>query len=167
MLINIKLQFNSHLFMLRFTILVIQNLNILLPSVPYLFWFCQQFSCLILYCLTCTVCRFLSLQLSNLCINLVELFDLILITRCTHFPTIFLLLDLFLFSVRHLGGDIFFSHPLYSCSSTSFSLASSPLWLSLSMVFWQLFLSGIPHFLQHFSLLPLLNSPISPLLFPG
>src|SRR6476619_5387171 len=32
--------------------------------------------------------------------------------------------------------------------------------------FWQLFLSSIPHFLQHFSLLPLLNSPISPLLLP-
>src|SRR6478609_9121401 len=40
---------------------------------------------------------------------------------------------------------MFFCLPLYSCSS--FSLASSPLWLSLSMVFWQLFLSSIPHFL--------------------
>ena len=33
-------------------------------NLPYLFWFCQQFSCLILYCLTCTVSRFLSRQLS-------------------------------------------------------------------------------------------------------
>src|SRR6476469_4014499 len=98
--------------------------------------------------------------------NLVELFDLILLTRCTHFPTIFLLPDLFLFSVRYLGADMLFCLPLYSCSSTSFSLASSPLWLSLSIVFWQLFLSSIPHFLRHFSLLPLFNSPISPLLFP-
>src|SRR6478609_5909437 len=57
-LIYIKLQFNSHPFILRFSILVIQSLNILLPSVPYPFWFCQQFSCLILYCLTCTVSRF-------------------------------------------------------------------------------------------------------------
>src|SRR6476469_3383780 len=79
---------------------------------------------------------------------------------------IFLLLDLFLFSVRYLGADMLFCFPLCSCSSTSFSLASSPSWLSLSMVFWQLFLSSIPQFLQHFSLLPLLNSPISPLLFP-
>src|SRR6476661_1386578 len=99
-------------------------------------------------------------------LNLVELFDLILLTHCTHFPTIFLLLDLFLFSVRYLRADMFFCPPLYSCSSTSFSLASSPLWLSLYMVFWQLFLSSIPHFLQHFLLLPLLNSLISPLLFP-
>src|SRR6478609_6891943 len=38
-----RLQFNSHLFILRFLILVIQSLNILLLSVPYLFWFCQQF----------------------------------------------------------------------------------------------------------------------------
>src|SRR6478609_5603122 len=99
-------------------------------------------------------------------LNLVELFDPILLTRCTHFPAIFLLLDLFLFSSHYLGADMFFCLSLYSCSSTSFSLASSPLWLSLSMVFWQLFLLSIPHFLQHFSLLPLLNSPISPLLFP-
>src|SRR6476469_4862192 len=99
-------------------------------------------------------------------LNLVELFDLILLTCCTHFLTIFLLPDLFLFSVRYLGANMFFCLPLYSCSSTSFSLASSPLWLSLSMVFWQLFLSSIPHSLQHFSLLPLLNSPIFPLLFP-
>src|SRR6476469_8037822 len=56
---------------------------------------------------------------------------------------------------------MFFCLPLYSCSSTSFSLASSPLWLSLSLVFWQLFLSGIPHFLQHFSLLPLKFSRLS------
>src|SRR6478609_11755231 len=99
-------------------------------------------------------------------LNLVELFDLMLLTLCTHFPTIFLLLDLFLFSVRYLGADMFFCLPLYSCSSTSFSLASSALCLSLSMVFWQLLLSSIPHFLQHFSLLPPLNSLISPLLFP-
>src|SRR6476469_9718960 len=99
-------------------------------------------------------------------LNLVELFDLILLIRCTHFATIFLLLDLFLFSVHYLGADMFFCLPLYSRSSTSFSLASSPLRLSLSMVFWQIFLSSIPHVLQHFSLLPLLNSPISPLLFP-
>src|SRR6476469_9116819 len=99
-------------------------------------------------------------------LNLVELFDLILLTCCTHFPTIFLLLDLFFFSVHYLGADMFFCLPLCSCSSTSFSLVSSPLWLSLSMVFWQLFLSSIPHFLQHFSLLPLLNFPISHLLFP-
>src|SRR6476469_2608368 len=51
------------------SILVIQILNILLPSVPYIFWFCQQFSCLILYCLICTVSRFLSRQLSNLCMH--------------------------------------------------------------------------------------------------
>src|SRR6476469_4420203 len=97
---------------------------------------------------------------------MVELFDLILLTRCTHFPTIFLLLDLFLFSVHYLGADMFFCLPLYSCSSTSFSFASSPLWLSLSKVFWQLFLSSTPHFLQQFSILPLFNSPIPPLLFP-
>src|SRR6476469_1776233 len=60
---------NSHLFILRFSILVIQSLDILLPSVPYLFWFCQQFSCLILYCFTCIISRFLSRQLSNLCIH--------------------------------------------------------------------------------------------------
>src|SRR6476469_4218528 len=112
MLIYIKLQFNSHLFILRFSILVIQSLNILLPSVPYLFWFCQQFSCLILYCLTCTVSRFFSLTVQPLHkLNLVELFDLILLTRCTHFRTIFLLLDLFLFSVRYLGADVFFCLP--------------------------------------------------------
>src|SRR6478609_2507383 len=168
MLIYIKLQFNSHLFILRFSILVIQSLNILLLSVPYLFWFCQQFSCLILYCLTWTVSSFsFSSTVQPLhTLNLVKLFDLILLTRCTHFPTIFLLLDLFLFSVRYLGANMFFCLPLYSCSSTSFSLSSSPEWLSLSMVFWQLFLSSIPHFLQHFSLVPLLNTPISPLLFP-
>src|SRR6476469_3510487 len=51
------------------SILVIQSLNILLPFVLYLFWFCQQFTCLILYCLTCTVSRFPSRQLSNLCIH--------------------------------------------------------------------------------------------------
>ena len=50
-------------------ILVIQSLNILLPSVPYLFWFCQQFSCFILYCITWTVSRVLSHQLSNLCLH--------------------------------------------------------------------------------------------------
>src|SRR6478609_6849242 len=137
-LIYIKLQINSHLFILRFSILVIQSLNILLSSVPYLFWFRQQFSCLILYCLTCTVSSFLPRQLSNLCmhtLNLVKLLDLIRLTRCTHFPTIFLLLNLFLFSVRYLGADMFFCLALYSCSSTYISLASSPLWLSLSMVF--------------------------------
>src|SRR6476469_8412398 len=41
---------------------------------------------------------------------------------------------------------MFFCLPLYSCSSTSFSLASSPLWLSLSMVFWQLFPFKYPTF---------------------
>src|SRR6478609_4464138 len=117
-----KLQFNSHIFILRFSIFVIQSLNILLPSVPYLFWFCQQVTCLILNCLTCIVSPFLSRQLSDLCINLVVLFDLILLTRCTHFPTTFLLLDLFLFSARSLGTDMFFCFRLYSCFFTSFSL---------------------------------------------
>ena len=129
--------------------IVIQSLNILLLSVPYLIRFCQQFYCLVLYCLTCTVSRFFLVNCPTL--NLVELFDLILLTRCTHFSTIFLLLGLFLFAVRYLGAVMFFGLSLYSCSSTSFSLASSPLWLSLSMVFWQLFISSIPHFLQHFS----------------
>src|SRR6476469_8768403 len=63
-------------------------------------------------------------------LNLIELFDLILLTRYTHFPTIFLLLDLFLFSVRYLCANMFFCLPLYSCSSSSFSLESSPLCLS-------------------------------------
>src|SRR6476619_7654999 len=120
--------------MLRFSVLVIQSLNILLPSVPYLFWFCQQFVCPILYCLTCTWFSSTSTVQPLHTLNLVELFDLILLTHCTHFPTIFLLLGLFLFSVRYLGVDMFFCLPLYSCSSISFSLASSPLWLSLSMV---------------------------------
>ena len=56
-------------------------------------------------------------------LNLVELFDLILLTRCTHSPTIFLWLDLFLFSARYLGHDkfllpssvILFFHFLFSC----------------------------------------------------
>src|SRR6476469_99047 len=73
MLIYIKLQFNSHLFILRFSILVIQSLNILLPSVPYLFWLCQQFFCLILYCLTCTV----SFPVSSFIASLVQLVFLV------------------------------------------------------------------------------------------
>src|SRR6476661_5088182 len=41
-------------------ILVIQSLDIVLLSVPYLFGSCQQFCCFILYCLTFTVsCFFL------------------------------------------------------------------------------------------------------------
>src|SRR6476661_9923580 len=163
----IKLQFNSHLFILRF---------------PFLSYRVSIYSFHLFLISSGSVNSF---PVSSFIASLVQLVVFFLVNCPTlaysksdralrsnssnslhSFSTIFLLLDLFLFSIRYLGADMFFCLPLYSCSSTSFSLASSPLWLSLSMVFWQLFLSSILHFLQHFSLLPLLNSPISPLLFP-
>src|SRR6476661_6765583 len=126
----IKLQFNSHLFILRFPFLSyrvsIYSFHLFLissgsvNSFPVLTFIASLVQLIVFFLVNCPTFAYTKSDRALRSISSNSLHS---------FSTIFLLLDLFLFSVRYLRADMFVCLPLYSCSSTAFSLASYTLFI--------------------------------------